>query len=269
MPRYRILVEYHGGFFFGWQRQSTGSTVQQALEDAIATVCQESPRVTGAGRTDSGVHARGQVAHFDLDRDWEGGRLADAINSQLLKGSAAVLRAERVADDFHARFDAVERRYRYRIAMRRAPLAIERGLVWRRGRNLDADAMRAAAAALVGRHDFTTFRAADCQADSPVRTLDRLDVIHEGSRVEILAQARSFLQHQVRSIVGTLERVGAGAWHPEDVRNALEARNRSECGPVAPPEGLYLESVCYDSPCGEAGALPLSSDSDLVRAAPL
>lgn len=269
MPRYRILVEYHGGFFFGWQRQSTGPTVQQALEDAIATVCQESPRVTGAGRTDSGVHALGQVAHFDLDRDWEGGRLADAINSQLLKASAAVLRAERAADDFHARFDAVERRYRYRIAMRRAPLAIERGLVWRRGRNLDADAMREAAAALVGRHDFTTFRAADCQAESPVRTLDRLDVIHEGSRVEILAQARSFLQHQVRSIVGTLERVGAGAWRPEDVRTALEDRNRAACGPVAPPDGLYLESVRYESEHAGEQELPNSFGSGIrERAAP-
>lgn len=245
MPRYRLLVEYHGGFFQGWQRQATGPTVQQALEEAIAGVCRESPTVTGAGRTDSGVHALGQVAHFDLGTDWEGGRLRDAINSQLVRSGAAVLRAERAEDDFHARFDAIERRYRYRMTARRAPLAIERGLAWHRRGELDAEAMREAAAALVGRHDFTTFRAADCQASSPVRTLDRLDVIRDGTRIEFLAEARSFLQHQVRSIVGTLERVGAGAWRSEDVGVALAARDRSACGPVAPPEGLFLEHVLY------------------------
>ena len=245
MPRYRLLVEYHGGFFHGWQRQATGPTVQQALEEAITVVCRESPMVTGAGRTDSGVHALGQVAHLDLERVWEGGRLRDAINSQLPKSGAAVLRAERAADDFHARFDAIERRYRYRIAIRRAPLTIESGLAWRRGGYLDVDAMREAASELVGHHDFTTFRSADCQAGSPVRTLDRLDVIREGDRIEIVAEARSFLQHQVRSIVGTLERVGAGARRPADVGIALAARDRSACGPVAPPEGLYLEHVRY------------------------
>ena len=186
------------------------------------------------------------MAHFDLEKEWEGDRLRDAINSQLVNAAAAVLKAERAADDFHARFQAVERTYRYRIVVRRAPLTIERGLAWRLGRELDADAMREAAGFLVGQHDFTTFRAADCQAGSPIRTLDRLDVVRDGSRIEILAVARSFLQHQVRSIVGTLERVGAGAWRPEVVRQALEARDRSACGPVAPPEGLYLESVRYD-----------------------
>ena len=165
-----------------------------------------------------------------------------------------MLQAERAADDFHARFQAIERRYRYRIVIRRAPLTLERGLAWRLGRDLDADAMREAAGILVGRHDFTTFRGADCQAGSPIRTLDRLDVIRDESRIEILAVARSFLQHQVRSIVGTLERVGAGAWRPEDVQQALEARDRSACGPVAPSEGLYLESVKYDA--GNSGSAP-------------
>ncbi len=252
MPRYRILVEYHGGSFCGWQRQASEPTVQALLEKAIATVCRESPTVTGAGRTDSGVHALGQVAHFDLEKEWEDDRLRDAVNSQLVNGRVAVLQAERAADDFHARFRAVERTYRYRIVVRRAPLTIERGLAWRLGRELDADAMREAAGFLVGQHDFTTFRAANCQAGSPIRTLDRLDVAREGNRIEILAVARSFLQHQVRSIAGTLERVGAGAWRPEDVRQALEARDRSACGPVAPPEGLYLESVRYD--CGNSGS---------------
>ena len=251
MPRYRIVVEYHGGFFVGWQRQASGRTVQQALEDAIASVCRETVTVTGAGRTDSGVHAVGQVAHFDLEREWEGGRLRDAINSQLTKSGTAVLRAERASDAFHARFDAVGRRYRYCIVMRRAPLAIERGLAWHRRGDLDAGAMQESALALVGRHDFTTFRAAECQAGSPIRTLDRMDVHREGNRIEILAAARSFLQHQVRSMVGTLERVGAGAWQPNDVRDALAARERSACGPVAPPQGLFLESVLYSQ--GESG----------------
>ena len=247
MPRYRILVEYHGGGFVGWQRQASGRAVQQTLEDAIAAVCQETTGVTGAGRTDSGVHALGQVAHFDLERQWAGDRLRDALNSQLTKTGAAVLRADSAPEGFHARFGAVVRCYRYRIVVRRAPLALERGLVWHRRRDLDLDAMQDAASFLVGRHDFTTFRAADCQAGSPVRTLDVLDVLGEGSRIEILARARSFLQHQVRSLVGTLERVGAGAWQPEDARHALEAQDRAACGPVAPAQGLYLESVHYAS----------------------
>ena len=246
MPRYRILVEYHGGRFHGWQRQVALPTVQAALEAAIAAVCRETVTVTGAGRTDSGVHATGQVAHFDLERSWPPGRLRDAINSQLLASGAAVLAAEAAPDGFHARFGARRRRYRYRMVVRRAPLAVERGLVWRRGRELDVAAMQAAAAALAGRHDFTTFRAAACQGGSPVRTLDRLDVIRSGDRIDLVAVARSFLQHQVRGMVGTLERVGAGAWSPQQVAAALAARDRAACGPVAPPEGLYLERVEYE-----------------------
>jgi len=246
MPRYRICVEYHGGRFHGWQRQAAEqSTVQAALEQAIAVVCQEEVRVFGAGRTDAGVHALGQVAHFDLRRSWREERLRDAVNSQLRDVGAAVLRAETAPDDFHARFDAVERRYVYRILVRRAPLTLERGLAWRRSRALDVGAMRRAAAMLVGRHDFTTFRAAGCQASSPSRTLDELDVRPATGGVVIVARARSFLQHQVRGMVGTLERVGSGAWQPEEAGRALRAADRAACGPLAPPDGLYLESVRY------------------------
>ncbi len=265
MPRYRIRVEYHGGFFRGWQRQASARTVQQTLEEAVAAVCREETAIVGAGRTDSGVHALGQAAHFDLEAEWEGGRLRDAVNSQLWKAGVAVLQAERASDDFHARFDAIERSYSYRIALRRAPLALERGLVWRVGRNLDADRMRRAASFLTGRHDFTTFRAVHCQASSPLRTLDALDVVRDGDRIEIRARARSFLQHQVRSMVGTLERVGAGAWRPEEVRAALEARDRAACGPVAPADGLYLERVRYASGSGAQDRLPEATDADIVE----
>lgn len=247
MPRYRLTLEYDGAPFAGWQRQPDRPSVQGAVEAAVAGLAGEAATVQGAGRTDAGVHASGQVAHLDLARDWEPFRLMEALNHWLRPAPVAVLRAERAAPGFHARFDAVEREYLYRIETRRAPPALERGRAWAVRRPLDAGAMAAAAARLVGRHDFSTFRAALCQAKSPVKTVDELSVRREGERVLIRARARSFLHSQVRSFVGTLERVGAGAWTPDDVSRALEARDRAACGPVAPPEGLCLVAVRY--PC--------------------
>jgi tRNA pseudouridine38-40 synthase len=244
MPRYRLTIEYHGGPFVGWQRQENGPSVQGALEAALARLG-ESATVTGAGRTDAGVHATGQVAHADLSRDWEPFRLAQALNHHLLPAPVAVLAAARVADGFHARFSAVRRHYLYRIVCRRAPLTLDAGLAWRVAYPLDTDAMREGAAALVGRHDFTTFRSAQCQAVSPVKTLDGIAIERDGNEVRFRLHARSFLHNQVRSIVGTLERVGAGRWPAERVSEALAARNRAACGPVAPPDGLYLTRVDY------------------------
>lgn len=245
MPRYRLTIEYDGAPFRGWQRQAEGPSVQGALEAALAALEPEAPAVTGAGRTDAGVHATAQVAHADLARDWDAFRLAEALNWHLKPLPVAVLGAERTAEDFHARFSATRRHYLYRVLCRRAPEALERGRVWRRARTLDAGAMRAAAAALVGRHDFTTFRSSECQARSPVKTLDALEIGEGGEEVTFRLSARSFLHSQVRSIVGTLERVGAGAWTPERVAEALAARDRARCGPVAPPQGLYLIGVDY------------------------
>ena len=246
MPRYRFTIEYDGAPFRGWQRQAEGPSVQGAVEAALAALEPEGPSVTGAGRTDAGVHALAQVAHADLGRDWDPFRLAEALNWHLKPLPVAVLRAERAADDFHARFSATRRHYLYRILCRRAPEALERGRVWRRARPLDPQAMRLAAAALVGRHDFTTFRSSECQARSPVKTLDALEIDEAGAELHFRLSARSFLHNQVRSIVGTLERVGAGAWAPERVAEALAARDRTRCGPVAPPQGLYLRAVDYD-----------------------
>ncbi len=245
MPRYKLTIEYDGGPFSGWQRQSDRPSVQQALEEALRKLDPEAPGIVGAGRTDAGVHALGQVAHCDLARDWEPFQLSEALNWHLKPAPVAVLAAERVADDFHARFGAVERRYLYRIAIRRAPLALDRGRAWRLGRPLDVPAMREAAGHLIGKHDFTTFRSAGCQAKSPVKTLDRLDISEADGEVRFEVVARSFLHNQVRSFVGTLERVGSGKWAPADVATALAARDRSACGPVAPPQGLYLERVVY------------------------
>ncbi len=245
MPRFRLTLEYDGGPFAGWQRQAGASSVQGALEAALARLDPGAPAVQGAGRTDAGVHALGQVAHVDLARDWEPFRLAEAANAHLRPAPVAVLRAERAADDFHARFDAVERRYLYRLLPRRAPLTLLRGRAWRPKGALDADAMAEAAARLVGRHDFTTFRAAQCQAASPVKTLDALEIARAGDEVHVRARARSFLHSQVRSLVGTLVEVGAGRWTPERVAEALDARDRAACGPVAPADGLYLVSVRY------------------------
>jgi tRNA pseudouridine38-40 synthase len=245
MPRYRLTLEYDGTPFVGWQIQDNGTSVQGLLIDAVEALCGERVAVTGAGRTDAGVHALGQVAHCDLTRAWEPATVADALNAHLRPHPVAVLRAERVADDFDARFSATMRHYLYRIVNRRADLALDRDRAWRVPRPLDQGAMHAAAQRLVGRHDFTTFRAAECQAKSPVKTLDALDVEREGEEVRVRASARSFLHHQVRSMVGSLALVGEGKWSADDLSRALDARDRAACGPVAPPEGLYLVKVDY------------------------
>lgn len=245
MHRYRLTIEYDGAPFCGWQRQRGQPSVQEEIERAVETLTGAPAPVQGAGRTDSGVHARGQVAHLDLERDWEPFRLSEALNHHLRPAPVAVIGAARARAEFHARFDAVERSYLYRIANRRAPLTLERGKAWGVRMALDAERMAAAAAHLVGRHDFSTFRAALCQAKSPVKTLDELRVERVGDEIHLHVRARSFLHNQVRSFAGTLERVGAGAWSPEDVKAALDARDRAACGPVAPPDGLYLMSVRY------------------------
>ncbi|MDJ0626849.1 MAG: tRNA pseudouridine(38-40) synthase TruA [Rhodobacter sp.] len=245
MPRFALKIEYHGGSFAGWQRQSELPTVQGAVEGALAKLERQVPSIAAAGRTDAGVHALGQVAHCDLAKPWEPFRLSEALNYHLKPAPVAVVAAARVPEDFHARFSATERAYVYRVICRRAPLTFDQGLAWKVPQTLDVDAMRMAAAHLLGRHDFTTFRAAECQAQSPVKTLDALEVEADGAEIRFHVRARSFLHNQVRSFVGTLERVGAGSWAPDDVRRALEARNRAACGPVAPPDGLYLAGVRY------------------------
>ncbi len=245
MPRYRLTVEYDGGPFSGWQRQDNGPSVQGALEDAIFALGGERVTVTGAGRTDAGVHARGQAAHFDLAKEFPADTIRDALNHYLRPNPVAVLTAEIAAEDFHARFSATGRHYRYRIVCRRAPLTLDAGHAWHVMRALDAKAMHEAAQTLVGLHDFTTFRAAECQAKSPVKTLDRLDVSADGEDIFVDASARSFLHNQVRSLVGTLKLVGDGKWIARDVADALDARDRARCGPVAPPDGLYLMRVDY------------------------
>lgn len=248
MTRWKLTIEYDGGPFVGWQRQAEGRSVQDVLEEAAYRFSGERATVHAAGRTDAGVHALGQVAHLDLARPVEPFRLRDALNFHAKPAPVSVLTAEEVPAHFHARFSAVERRYRYRILNRRAPPALERGRAWWLARALDAAAMHDAAGALVGRHDFTSFRAAECQAKSPEKTLDALDVARYGDEIEIAARARSFLHHQVRIMVGTLKLVGEGKWRPRDVAEALAARNRKEAGPTAPPEGLYLVEVRYPDP---------------------
>jgi tRNA pseudouridine38-40 synthase len=249
MPRYAFLLEYDGAPFAGWQWQADQPSVQAALEAALGRLDAGAPRVAAAGRTDAGVHATGQVAHADLGRAWPPDRLRDAVNWHLKPAPVAVVAVAEVAADFHARFSAVGRRYLYRIVARRAPLVHERGLAWRVAPPFDVEAVRAAAAHLVGRHDFTTFRAALCQAASPVKTLDLAEVEARphagGTEVRLTFAARSFLHNQVRSMVGSLARVGAGAWEPWRVAEALAARDRAACGPVAPPDGLYLTGVAY------------------------
>jgi tRNA pseudouridine38-40 synthase len=245
MTRFKLTLEYDGGPFVGWQRQDNGPSVQQALEEAIHRFCGETVTSFAAGRTDAGVHARGQVVHFDLAREAGADTVRDALNFHLKPAPIAVLKAEVAPADFHARFSAKARHYLYRIVNRRAPLAIERGRAWLVGAPLDAAAMHAAAQLLVGHHDFSSFRASLCQADSPMKTLDVLDVTRAGDEVLITARARSFLHHQVRNMVGTLKLVGEGKWTRKDVTQALEARNRSAAGPTAPPEGLYLTQVWY------------------------
>jgi tRNA pseudouridine38-40 synthase len=245
MPRYRVTLEYDGTPFVGWQVQDNGPSVQGVITDAIADFAGERVTVSGAGRTDAGVHALGQVAHVDLAKDWDDDTVRDAINAHLRPHPVAVLTAERVAENFDARFSAIRRHYLCRIVNRRANLALEQNRAWRIARPLDDTAMHAAAQKLVGRHDFTTFRAAECQAKSPIKTLDRLDVVRNGEEVRILAMARSFLHHQVRSMVGSLVHVGEGKWSGDDLAAALAAYDRSACGQVAPPQGLYLVRVQY------------------------
>lgn len=245
MPRYALTIEYNGAPFSGWQRQVLHPSVQAAIEQAVAKVDPTEPVVQGAGRTDAGVHATGQVAHVDLARDWDAVRLCGALNHHLRPLPVAILRAAPVADDWHARFSATGRRYTYRVICRRAPLTIDHGRGWRVAGPLDIGAMQKAAAHLIGRHDFTTFRSSLCQADSPVRSIDSIWVEGLGDEVRFHVAARSFLHNQVRSIVGTLERVGAGVWPSEQVATALAAQDRAACGPVAPPDGLYLTAVTY------------------------
>jgi tRNA pseudouridine38-40 synthase len=245
VTRYRITVEYDGGDFVGWQRQANGPSVQAALEEAVRRFCGETVLVEGAGRTDAGVHALGQVAHFDLAKDTTADTVMKAVNFHLKPAPVAVLAAEAVADDFHARFSATGRAYRYRIVNRRAPLALDRGRAWFVPQPLDAEAMHTSAQLLVGRHDFTSFRASECQAQSPVKTLDLLSVTRSGEAVEVRGAARSFLHHQVRNFVGSLKLVGEGRWTADDLRRALEAHDRSAAGPTAPACGLYLTEVRY------------------------
>lgn len=245
MPRYKLIIEYDGTPFAGWQVQSQDPSVQGALREAIFKFAGEWVTVRGAGRTDSGVHALGQVAHVDLTKEWAASRVQDAINYHLRPAPCAVLSCALVSPEFDARFSAVARHYVYRILTRRAPPVLERDRVWWITHDLDRDAMQAAASHLLGHHDFTTFRAAQCQATSPMRTLDRLDVACEGAEIVIRASARSFLHNQVRSMVGTLKLVGEGKWRPDDVAAALAARDRTRCGTVAPASGLYLERVDY------------------------
>jgi tRNA pseudouridine38-40 synthase len=249
MPRYALKIEYDGGPFAGWQRQVDHPSVQGAVEAALSRLEPDLPLIAAAGRTDAGVHALGQVAHCDMGKTWEPFRLMEAVNYHLKPAPVAVVACAAVSDDFHARFSALERRYLFRLISRRAPLVHDRGRAWRVPHLLDAGAMLAAADRLIGHHDFTTFRSVGCQAASPVKTLDALDVEQApypgGMEYRFHVRARSFLHNQVRSFVGTLERVGAGAWSPDDVTTALEARDRAACGPVSPPDGLYLAGVGY------------------------
>ena len=249
MPRYALKVEYNGAPFAGWQRQAEQPSVQGAIESALAKLEPGEHTIAAAGRTDAGVHARGQVCHCDLAKDWSPFRLSEALNHHLKPLPVAIVDAAEVAEDWHARFSALERRYLFRLVSRRAPLTLEAGQVWQVKNALALEPMRAAAQHLIGLHDFTTFRSTICQAASPVKTLDGLDIAcvetDWGTEFQFRLRARSFLHNQVRSFVGTLERVGSGAWEPEDVKQALDARDRAACGPVCPPQGLYLMGVGY------------------------
>jgi tRNA pseudouridine38-40 synthase len=247
MPRYKLVIEYDGTPFAGWQLQDHEPSVQGALIKAIEAFCGERVSVQGAGRTDAGVHALGQVAHVDLARDWDTDTVRDALTAHLRPQPVAVLSAERVPESFDARFSARKRHYLYRIVNRRADLTLDRERAWRLPRRLDEAAMHAAAQRLIGKHDFTTFRATECQAKSPVKTLDQLDVARTGEEIRIVASARSFLHTQVRSMVGSLVQVGEGYWSADDLFAVLEKRDRTACGQLAPPEGLYLVRVDYEA----------------------
>ena len=245
MTRWRLTVEYHGGPFMGWQRQDHGPSVQQTLEEALERMTGETASFTAAGRTDAGVHALAMPVHVDVERSLTAHRLREGLNALVRPHPVSVLDVEEVADDWHARFSCVGRRYLYRILNRRAPPALEHGRAWHIAVPLDVEAMQQGAAMLVGRHDFTTFRSVHCQSDSPVKTLDRLEVRRAGEEIHIEAAARSFLHHQVRSMVGCLGLVGRGQWSPDDMRKALEARDRAALGLNAPPHGLYFVEAVY------------------------
>lgn len=249
MPRYAFLIEYNGAPYFGWQRQKAHPSVQQTIGDALKKLDRDCLGVSAAGRTDKGVHATGQVAHCDMAKEWDLFRLTEALNFHLKPSPVAILQTAAVDDDWHARFSARERRYMFRLIARRAPLVHEAGLAWRVSQDLDVEAMRLGANRLLGTHDFTTFRSTMCQANSPIKTMDEARIeAHEldyGTEYRLYFRARSFLHNQIRSFVGTLERVGSGAWTPEDVTAAIEAKDRVACGPVCPPQGLYLSGVGY------------------------
>ena len=245
MPRYRLIIEYDGEPYCGFQAQAELPTVQATLERAVAAFCGETVTVHAAGRTDTGVHALGQVAHIELQKDWPAKTVREAMNAHMAREPIVVLDAALADEDFHARFSAKGRRYLYRVLNRRAPPALDAGRVWHVKKPLDAEAMHAAAQALVGHHDFTTFRDAACQSKSPVKTLDEARVWREGAEVKLAFAARSFLHRQVRSMTGTLAEVGVGRWSAQDLAAALQARDRQACGPVAPAGGLYLVSVDY------------------------
>lgn len=245
MTRYRLTLEYDGGPFVGWQRQDNGASVQQSLEKAVERFCGEQTTAYAAGRTDAGVHALGQVAHIDIEKETEPFRVMEAINFHLKPDPIAVIGCAEVDENFHARFSATERRYRYRIVNRRAPLTIDAGRAWQTGKHLDAEAMHEGAQFLIGHFDFSSFRATECQADSPVKTMTDLSVSRFGEEVEIDARAPSFLHHQIRNIVGTLAVVGVGKKPPYWVKKVLEAKDRTVAGATAPPQGLYLVRVIY------------------------
>jgi len=245
MPRFRLTIEYDGTGFVGWQRQANGLSIQESIEAAILAFCGETVTVRGAGRTDAGVHALGQVAHIDLARDWRADTVRDALNAMLRPAPISIVAAEPVGPAFDARFSARARHYLYRVVDRRAPPALDRDRVWHVRRPLDAAAMAEAAGLLLGHHDFTTFRSTECQAKSPIRSIDAFTVTRAGDEIRFAVSARSFLHNQVRSMVGSLKLVGEGRWRPADVAAALAARDRRACGPVAPPTGLHLVAVDY------------------------
>ena len=245
MPRYKLIIEYDGRPFCGWQRQAHDLSVQQVIEEAILRFSGETVSIQAAGRTDAGVHALGQVVSFDLSRDWDPFKVREALNYHTKPHPVAIVQAEAMDETFEARFSATARHYEYRILNRRARPGLDNGRVWHVPVALDADAMHAAAQLILGRHDFSTFRAAECQANSPIRTLDRFDVSRQAEMIVVTASARSFLHSQVRSMVGSLKLVGDGKWQPRQFRAALDAAERARCGPLAPPDGLYLTAVSY------------------------
>ncbi len=261
MPRYKLTVEYDGTPYAGWQRQENGHTVQAAIEQAIFKFCGETISLGAAGRTDSGVHASAQVAHVDLTKNWSSSKIREALNAHLVFAgeTVSIINVELVSSRFDARFSATGRHYLYRIVNRRPPAPLEAYRAWWVKKPLDAQAMHIAAQRLIGTHDFTTFRATQCQSKSPVKTLDFLSVQRFGEIVEIRASARSFLHNQIRSFAGTLQEVGCGRWDADDVTAALEARDRQACGPVAPPHGLYLIGVDYPLTAMDGIAIPNAS----------